>query len=161
MTKTNGIALAAFLMASTAPAAFAESTSADSGSNTGSTDVTASSEMNSDHSALIQNLRVSAAAVQDWDAELENVSSDTEVDIVKLSKLKSSETEGSSMVEDSINDIEDSRDDMQSAVEDNDELKSSLEDEDHEVDDVVAAVVHMGTESKVSLIVDDEDSSKG
>jgi hypothetical protein len=112
-----------------------------------------------DHRQLITNLSMAATGDQDWEAEFETMSEDSEVKIVKLSELKDSDDSQTPLLDQAMSDLEDSRDDLRSAIESRDSLTSALEDEDYSADDVVAAVVQPGTGDEVTLIVDDEDDS--
>jgi len=112
-----------------------------------------------EHRQLITNLSMAATGDQDWEAEFETMSDDSEVKIVKLSELKESDDSQSPLLDQAMTDLEDSRDDLRSAIESKDMLKSALEEEDYSADDVVAAVVQPGTGDEVTLIVDDEADS--
>jgi hypothetical protein len=112
-----------------------------------------------EHRQLITNLSMAATGDQDWEAKFETMSDDSEVKIVKLSELKEADDSQSPLLDQAITDLEDSRDDMRSAIESKDMLTSALEEEDYSADDVVAAVVQPGTGDEVTLIVDDEADS--
>ena len=182
MTKTKVFALATFLMASTSTVAISQTTppeaptggaattapmtgagsDASSGATTGTGTATgtatgsAGMTDDADHRQLITNLSMAATGDQDWKAEFETMTDDSEVKIVKLSALKAADDSQSPLLDQAITDLENNRDDLRSAIESKDMLKSALETEDYTPDDVVAAVVQPGTGDDVTLIVDDE-----
>ena len=130
------------------------------GTGTTGTDTAVGGTSESDeHRQLIASLSVSALGDQDWKAEFKDVSEDSEVEIVKLSELRESNETDKQMLDEAMSGLEDSRDDLRSAVEEHDKLTSALEEEDYAADDVVAAVVEPVTGDKVTLIVDDENKS--
>ncbi|MDX5402398.1 MAG: hypothetical protein LPK02_09520 [Rhodobacterales bacterium] len=130
------------------------------GTGTTGTDTAVGGTSESDeHRQLIASLSVSALRDQDWKAEFKDVSEDSEVEIVKLSELRESNETDKQMLDEAMSGLEDSRDDLRSAVEEHDKLTSALEEEDYAADDVVAAVVEPVTGDKVTLIVDDENKS--
>lgn len=179
MTKTNGLVLAAFLMASTSPMAFAQTTpptpgadssvgtdtttapGASSSVGTGATGTTgmatgsASADVDMERSMLITSLTLETGD-KDWNEEFSNLSDDVEVKIVTMSELKEADTAstGTGGLDQAISNLEDGRSDLRSAIESHDTLKSALEDEDYSADDVVAAVIQPGIDNEVTLIVD-------
>lgn len=182
MTKTNGLVLAAFLMASTSPMAFAQTTpptpgadssvgtdtttapGAGSSVGTGATGTTgttgmatgsASADVDMERSMLITSLTMETGD-KDWNEEFSNLSDDVEVKIVTMSELKEADTAstGTGGLDQAISNLEDGRSDLRSAIESHDTLKSALEDEDYSADDVVAAVIQPGMDNEVTLIVD-------
>lgn len=179
MTKTNGLVLAAFLMASTSPMAFAQTTpptpgadssvgtdttttpGAGSSVGTGATGTTgmatgsASADVDMERSMLITSLTLETGD-KDWNEEFSNLSDDVEVKIVTMSEMKEADTAstGTGGLNQAISNLEDGRSDLRSAIESHDTLKSALEDEDYSADDVVAAVIQPGMDNEVTLIVD-------
>lgn len=189
MTKTKGFVLAALLMASTSTMAISQTTVPDpttgggatsvptpgasggastdstTGTTTGTsatTDTTADTTGMADdaeHRQLITNLSMAASGEQDWAADFEVLSDDSEVKIVTLSDLKSADDAQSPLLDQAISDLEDSKDDLHAAIGSHESLTSALEEKDYSADDVVAAYVQPGDGQEVTLIVDAEGGS--
>lgn len=166
MTKTNGLVLAAFLMASTSPMAFGQTTPPASGADTSAgTDTTTATDLpvgatttdvDMERTLLITSLTMDAGD-KDWEEEFSNLSDDAEVKIVQLSELKDSDHVSADGLDQAISDMEEGRSDLRAAIEDRDRLMSALEDEDYAAEDVVAAVIQPGDAKEVTLIVDTEN----
>ena len=134
-------------------------TTTGTGTATGSATGTAGMADDADHMQLITNLSMISSRDMDWAAEFETMSDDSDIKIVKLSELKASDDSSSPLLDQAISDLEESKADLQSAIEAEDKLTSALEAEDYAADDVVAAYVQPGTGDEVTLVVDDEGSS--
>lgn len=134
-------------------------TTTGTGTATGTATGSAGMTDDADHMQLITNLSMIGSRDMDWAAEFETMSDDSDVKIVKLSELKSSDDSANPLLDKTITDLEESKADLQSAIEAEDKLTSALEAEEYAADDVVAAYVQPGTGDEVTLVVDDEGSS--
>lgn len=167
MTKINRLVVAAFLMASTSSMAFGQTTtpppapgtaaptSTGTTGNTTGTTTTGTAMEGENHSQLITSLVVAGSSDRDWEEEIGKLSDDAEVKIVRLSELKETDGADTMGLDQALNDLEEGQSDLRSAIEDNDNLTSALEDEDYSADDVVAAVMQPGMDNEVTLIIDD------
>lgn len=130
------------------------------GTTTGGSGTTASATgENPEHRLLITSLNLAATGPQDWQAEFEDMSEDSEIRIVKLSDLRASDDTENPMLDQAMSALEDSQDALRAAVESRDRLTSALKDASYTVDDVVGGVVQAGDTSEVTLIVEDEGST--
>lgn len=135
-------------------------TTTGAGTTTGGTGTTVPAMgENPEHRLLITSLNLAATGPQDWQAEFEDMSEDSEIRIVKLSDLRASDDTENPMLDQAMSALEDSQDALRAAVESHDTLTSALKDASYTVDDVVGGVVQAGNTSEVTLIVEDEDST--
>jgi hypothetical protein len=182
MTKTNGLVLAAFLMASTALMAIGQTTAPAGTEPTplpgnSPTDITpapmpqdtpagttpepdaGADRQNIDYFVIIAQLSLPSAAGVDWEETFSDLSDDADVTIVTLSELADADDPSAPMLDQAMINLDNDRDNLRSAIETNDTLQTALEDEDFSSDDVVAALMDQTGDGSVTLVVDAEAGS--
>jgi hypothetical protein len=180
MTKTNGLVLAAFLMASTAPMAIGQTTAPTGTEPTplpgnsptditpapmpqdtpaGTTPDAGADRQNIDYFVIIAQLGLPSAAGVDWEETFSDLSDDADVTIVTLSELADADDPSAPMLDQAMINLDNDRDSLRSAIETNDTLRTALEDEDFSSDDVVAALMDQTGDGSVTLVVDAEAGS--
>jgi hypothetical protein len=147
MIRTNGLVLAAFLMASASPVAFAQPTTQEAETET-------TTEFYMQHRDIITQLSQPSAVGIDWEEEFATLSDDAEVNIVTLSELADADDSASPVLDQAMIDLDNDRDVLRTAIENNDTLMAAVEDEGYAVDDVVAAIMPSDAEGEVTLVVD-------
>jgi hypothetical protein len=113
----------------------------------------AKSDMKMNVGQIVSSFRNGSEVSTEWAAELQGLSPDAEVNIVKLSELKGSAAENSAALDQVIADAQADLTTALPTIEANAELKAALEAQSFAADDVVAVMVD--GDSQVTLIVDD------
>jgi hypothetical protein len=106
------------------------------------------------HRDIITQLSQPSAVGIDWEEEFATLSDDAEVNIVTLSELADADDSASPVLDQAMIDLDNDRDVLRTAIENNDTLMAAVEDEGYAVDDVVAAIMPSDAEGEVTLVVD-------
>lgn len=188
MTKTNGLLLAAFLMATTSPMAIGqtseptplpgslpsdimpapmpgdqadETDSNDVGEDTGTASDRRADRKNMDFFVIIAQMSLPSAADVDWETALSDLPEDSDVTIVTLSALADADDPAAPMLDQAMVNFDNDRDNLRRAIAQNEALRGALEQEGYADEDVVAALMDQTGDGSITLVVDGEAQSDG
>lgn len=188
MTKTNGLLLAAFLMATTSPMAIGqtseptplpgsspsdimpapmpgdqadETDSNDAGDDIGTASDRRADRENMDFFVIIAQLSLPSAADVDWQTAFSDLPADSDVTIVTLSTLADADDPAAPMLDQAMVNFDNDRDNLRRAIAQNEALRGALDQEGYANEDVVAALMDQTGDGSITLVVDAEAQSDG